>query len=167
MLYNVIIMKLLNSEKNLEYEKELISMLDRIRVKNFKAHVDTEIDLKPITIFIGPNNSGKSTLFQLILLFKQCLNRNVQSLNLYPYGFDRYADKTQENFHGINFQEDILIDLGDDRLGLLNDILKPLMIEMEGHSRLKEEKIRKIGNEFGKVKLSLVLDDEFTLTGAK
>ena len=47
-------------------------MLTRLRLENFKSWEDTgDIDLKPITGFFGPNSSGKTSLFQALLLMKQ------------------------------------------------------------------------------------------------
>ena len=47
-------------------------MLTRLRLENFKSWRDTgEIPLKPITGFFGTNSSGKSSLFQALLLMKQ------------------------------------------------------------------------------------------------
>jgi energy-coupling factor transporter ATP-binding protein EcfA2 len=46
-------------------------MLQRISVRNFKLHRNTKIELKSITLLIGPNNSGKSSLFHILQLRKQ------------------------------------------------------------------------------------------------
>ena len=47
-------------------------MLTRLRLENFKSWEDTGgIKLKPITGFFGPNSSGKTSLFQALLLMKQ------------------------------------------------------------------------------------------------
>ena len=47
-------------------------MLTRLRLENFKSWEDTgEIAFKPITGFFGPNSSGKSSLFQALLLMNQ------------------------------------------------------------------------------------------------
>ena len=47
-------------------------MITRLRLENFKSWKDTgEIAFKPITGFFGPNSSGKSSLFQVLLLMKQ------------------------------------------------------------------------------------------------
>jgi len=46
-------------------------MLKEVRLKNFKAHEDTIIKVAPITVFIGPNNSGKSSIFQALLALRQ------------------------------------------------------------------------------------------------
>lgn len=43
-------------------------MFKSMRLKNFKAYKDSgEVPLAPLTIIIGANNSGKSTLFQALL----------------------------------------------------------------------------------------------------
>lgn len=47
-------------------------MLTHLRLENFKSWEDTgRIPLKPITGFFGPNSSGKTSLFQALLLLKQ------------------------------------------------------------------------------------------------
>ena len=47
-------------------------MLTRLRLENFKSWEDTgEITFKPITGFFGPNSSGKSSIFQVLLLMDQ------------------------------------------------------------------------------------------------
>lgn len=60
-------------------------MFTNLHLKNFKAWKDTGlIDLRPVTMLLGTNSSGKSTLIQSLLLLKQTVqspDRNVQ-LNL-------------------------------------------------------------------------------------
>ncbi len=56
------------------------AMLKSVHLKNFKLHGDTRIDAAPITVFIGPNNSGKSSIFQALLLLRQAALRNDQYL---------------------------------------------------------------------------------------
>ncbi len=49
-----------------------VRMITQIRLENFKCFRDlVTVDLKPITVFVGPNSGGKSTLTQPLLLFKQ------------------------------------------------------------------------------------------------
>src|SRR2546427_9316937 len=50
-------------------------MLKSIRLENFKLHEKTTIDAARITVFIGPNNSGKSSIFQALLALRQALSR--------------------------------------------------------------------------------------------
>src|SRR5271157_4892435 len=46
-------------------------MLKEVRLKNFKLHRDTKIEVAPITVFMGPNNSGKSSIFQALLALRE------------------------------------------------------------------------------------------------
>ncbi|MAM67450.1 MAG: hypothetical protein CMM12_01695 [Rhodospirillaceae bacterium] len=42
-------------------------MLTRLTIQNFKAHRDLEVDLAPLTLIVGVNNSGKSSLLEAIV----------------------------------------------------------------------------------------------------
>jgi len=55
-------------------------MLTRVLLKNFKLHAETEIQFAPITVFIGPNNSGKSSVFQAMLALRQAAERGDSEL---------------------------------------------------------------------------------------
>ncbi len=57
-------------------------MLKSVRLKNFKLHEDTSIEGAPITVFIGPNNSGKSSVFQALLCLRQAAILNRRELFL-------------------------------------------------------------------------------------
>ena len=49
-------------------------IITKWRLFNFKSvRDDTEIELKPLTIFAGSNSSGKSTVLQAMLLISQTL----------------------------------------------------------------------------------------------
>jgi len=49
-------------------------MFTSIRLGNFKGYANSgDIPLRPLTILVGPNNAGKSTLLQALLLLKQTL----------------------------------------------------------------------------------------------
>jgi len=56
-------------------------MLTAFSVKNFKSIRDSgKIDIRPLTIFIGPNNSGKSSLLQFLFALKQTMeSRDTES----------------------------------------------------------------------------------------
>jgi predicted ATPase len=53
-----------------------VKLLDRFCIRNFKAFRKADIKIKPITILVGPNNSGKSSLIQAINLVQQTLLKN-------------------------------------------------------------------------------------------
>ncbi len=56
-------------------------MFKHLRIKNFKSLADTgDLGLKPLTILVGPNSSGKSALFKALLALKQTAeSRDLQS----------------------------------------------------------------------------------------
>ena len=49
-------------------------MINSISFKNYKAFSSGSLELKPITILLGSNSSGKSSLLQLFLLIEQTMN---------------------------------------------------------------------------------------------
>jgi len=55
-------------------------MLNSVTIKNFKSLRNVSFQLKPITLLIGANNSGKSSFGSLLLTLKQTLaSRNFES----------------------------------------------------------------------------------------
>lgn len=58
-------------------------MLTEIRLKNFKAWRDTEpVRIAPVTMLLGTNSSGKSSLLQSLLLLKQTVLSPDRSIHL-------------------------------------------------------------------------------------
>ncbi|MBP1645661.1 MAG: hypothetical protein H6Q16_1236 [Bacteroidetes bacterium] len=49
-------------------------MIKQIEFKNYKAFEEGNLEIKPITILLGANSSGKSSLIQLLLMITQTLN---------------------------------------------------------------------------------------------
>ncbi len=82
-------------------------MLTKVWLKNFKLHAETELEARPITVLIGPNNSGKSSLFQALLLLRQAASRSGADL---CRAVPRRDTSTQNPYF---FDEEQLIDLGD------------------------------------------------------
>ena len=54
-------------------------MLEKIRVRNYKAFEDASIPIKPITILLGANSVGKSSIVQLLLLLQQTAKEDFKS----------------------------------------------------------------------------------------
>jgi predicted ATP-dependent endonuclease of OLD family len=50
-------------------------MLTKLRLHNFKRFDDAEIELGDAVVFIGPNNSGKTTALQALTLWDIGLHR--------------------------------------------------------------------------------------------
>jgi len=60
-------------------------MFSQLRLKNYKAWTGShQVDLAPISLFLGTNSAGKTSLLQLLLLLKQTAESpdRKQSLNL-------------------------------------------------------------------------------------
>ncbi|GJQ63574.1 MAG: hypothetical protein SCALA702_26270 [Melioribacteraceae bacterium] len=50
-------------------------MLYRLGFENYKSFKDyTELEIKPITVFVGPNSAGKSSILKLVKLLAQSVN---------------------------------------------------------------------------------------------
>lgn len=68
---------------------------------NFKSFKKLEIDLAPITIFVGPNNSGKSSVISILRILSQTLDSNDPNVRLLLNGslgdFGTYKDLIHEN----------------------------------------------------------------------
>ncbi len=47
------------------------SLFQRLRLRNYKAWSEVEVELRPLTLILGANSSGKSSLLQALLLMKQ------------------------------------------------------------------------------------------------
>lgn len=56
-------------------------MIERIYADNFRTFVNSEIQLKRTTLLLGPNGSGKTTVFEAILRIQRLISgdHNVQS----------------------------------------------------------------------------------------
>lgn len=69
--------------------------IESIRLKNFKALQDVEINgLPSYCVFVGPNGSGKSTLFDCFGFLKDCLTGNVRSALQRRGGFGEVVSRT-------------------------------------------------------------------------
>ena len=64
-------------------------MLTKIRLKNFKVCEDVEIDLDHRVLFIGPNNSGKTSVLQALALWSVGVRSWVEKRGTDPVGRKR------------------------------------------------------------------------------
>ena len=64
--------------------------MESIRLKNFRGFVDTDfVPLKPLTLLVGRNNSGKSSFLRVLPLLKQSVERPTTGPILW---FGQYVD---------------------------------------------------------------------------
>ncbi len=59
-------------------------MITNLRVKNFKSLNDVEIELGPVTVLVGPNNSGKTTALQALALWEIGLRKWIEKRSAKP-----------------------------------------------------------------------------------
>jgi len=57
-------------------------VLRKVTLKNFKAYgpIGATFELAPITLILGPNSVGKSTLFQALMVFKQTWEKELSGI---------------------------------------------------------------------------------------
>ncbi|MBQ8707345.1 MAG: DUF3696 domain-containing protein [Succinivibrionaceae bacterium] len=68
-------------------------MLKTLRISNFKGWKDTgEIHFSPITLFLGSNSSGKSSIGQFLMLLKQSANSADRQTVLFLGSSDSYVE---------------------------------------------------------------------------
>ena len=67
-------------------------MITGLRAHNFKSWADTgKLQFAPLTGFFGANNSGKTSILQLLLLLKQTVDRPPEWNEPLYFGNDRIA----------------------------------------------------------------------------
>ena len=59
-------------------------MLTRISVRNFKQFEEITVDLDDVVVFVGPNDSGKTTALQALLLWDLGLCRWRERWGMVP-----------------------------------------------------------------------------------
>jgi len=63
-------------------------MLTKLRVKDYKSLEDVTIPLRPLTVFVGPNNAGKSNILDCLLFLRELLELGAPSVHSrggFPY----------------------------------------------------------------------------------
>jgi predicted ATPase len=56
-------------------------MLTKLRVRNYKSLEDVTIPLRPLTVFVGPNNAGKSNILDCLLFLQELLELGAPSVS--------------------------------------------------------------------------------------
>lgn len=89
-------------------------MIKNIKLKNFKSFSNLDIEMRPITLFVGPNNSGKSSVLSSIRLLCQTAESNDPSVRLLLNGimgdFGTYKDLVYQNTTKKHLEMSLVID---------------------------------------------------------
>ncbi|MCD6387184.1 MAG: AAA family ATPase, partial [Methanophagales archaeon] len=123
-------------------------MLIKIAIENFKSIGGRiEIELKPLTIFVGPNASGKSSILEALPLLVQSIGESR-----YDYRGERYPYLVSyPSFEDIAHKR---------------NPSKKMSIEI--HVKLEESErkiLSELGKEINKRKLGVSIDKEITSVG--
>ena len=96
-------------------------MLNRIRIKSYKAFKsETEIEIRPITILIGRNSSGKSSICKLIDALAEAFSQDIAGFLPIETERNRLGDTYEDLFYqrisndlhiGVGFDNGIRIDI--------------------------------------------------------
>ena len=73
--------------------------ISRVKIYNIKCIRESDIELKPLTIFVGPNASGKSTILYSIYWFYLKIMKNS--------GLNNFISDTERNFFNIKSYDDL------------------------------------------------------------
>lgn len=123
-----------------------INMISKISFKNYKSFAEKqELELKPITILIGKNSSGKSAVAKLPTLIEGALTSNTEE----PFSFVNYGVELGANYRDIFYkrQPDVL------KFELHNELSNKLEVHIV--TDYKENTIPKINYwKFDKVELN-------------
>ncbi len=92
-------------------------MISKMRLKNFKTWEDTgEMILSPVTLLLGTNSSGKSSIIQSLLLLKQTVRSTDRLIHLNLGG-----DDLNDIFNFGTFKDILFRDASDRRFELYFD----------------------------------------------
>ena len=70
-------------QENLTQTTRMFAPLAQIRLENFKSVTDATVELRPLSVVVGRNSSGKSTLLQSVLALAQAV-RNKSNSSQFP-----------------------------------------------------------------------------------
>lgn len=108
--------------------------MDSIRIKNVRGVVDTKgIDIKPVTILLGRNGSGKSTFARCFPLIKQSCVENKKN----PLVFNgQYVDFGDYSTAKSMFGGDICVDFNINPKNIESEIIPSYLFDSIGEEVL-------------------------------
>ena len=79
--------------------------INSFRVKNFKIHKDSEIEMFPITVLVGPNSGGKSSLLDALVNYSMvCRGELAEAFNDFPYSYNALRHHGASNTARIRYE---------------------------------------------------------------
>ena len=89
--------------------------IDHLIIENFKGIAErAEIEIKPITLIIGPNSSGKSSIIHALACLSQTakLPNNTRHLILDDELADVHLGRFIDVIHSKSYQDQITLGIG-------------------------------------------------------
>lgn len=124
-------------------------MLTKIKVKNYKGFKEAEIPIEPITVLLGANSSGKSSMLHLLLLLKQTAEEATDSYKsaLKIYGNRINIGKPENLFYGFECSDPIYLQIDFNNVNVKHMLVTALqwyiseVSKFDFESRLKEKDV--------------------------
>jgi predicted ATPase len=94
-------------------------MITRIEIDGFKSLRDFAVDLEPLTVFIGPNNAGKSNILEAIALLSRLCSQSVDDAFKHGRGraINQFTRSAGEPGRTIRLAVEVLLPPSVDRHG--------------------------------------------------
>ncbi len=129
-------------------------MIQKISFQNYKAFEKGEIKLKPITILLGANSVGKSSLINLLLMLQQTANSTNYKSALRLHGENVSMGECENIFRNKETSKNIIIDFDfkseslKDLLkkGLFNDFISQIFQPIQFLARFPDEELKQSVN---------------------
>jgi AAA15 family ATPase/GTPase len=125
-------------------------MLKKISIKGFKLHKETCINLTPFVVFIGPNNTGKTSLMQAIQLLCQRIGICPGDTRFLLSPATSLTETAKEKNKPFKYLNGYKLDLGEDINEILHFDMDYLSINVEGEVSLSSrfDNISKVNTQF-------------------
>lgn len=125
-------------------------MIQKISFKNYKAFENGEIKLKPITILLGANSVGKSSIINLLLMLQQSANSTNYKSSLRLHGENVSMGESENIFRNKNTEKNIVLEFEFKseslkellRKELFNDFINQVFQPIEFLSRFPDNEIK-------------------------
>lgn len=127
-----------------------------IYVENYKAFKEAKIDLNKLTVLLGTNSSGKSSLIKLILMLSQSLENEIQNDQLITIGSLTDLGEIENIFHNREISQDIKIQFNISSVNLVK-IIKNMREDVKDFFNMI------IRERFHLLRTSKVLDERNTI----
>jgi len=122
--------------------------LKRWRLHNFKSVRDAEVELRPLTVVVGANSAGKSTLLQSIRAASQAIAANgaLYPLNGRGVGLGTVSDVTYRGSLSIDERDEIAVQVDEQAPGQDDERRKELARTL--HEQFLGERQLVLGADF-------------------